>query len=94
MLPQVARQIAPKVALFPLPGSLSRFESLSLRASSKQMGRSSLTIERPILANTGGERGIRTLGTCYSTHDFQSCNVNHFGINITESRNQVTKWKP
>ena len=29
------------------------------------------------LAKAGGEGGIRTLGTLASTHDFQSCTLDH-----------------
>ncbi len=35
---------------------------------------------RPYQSNSGGERGIRTLGTLTSTHAFQACSFNHSDI--------------
>jgi hypothetical protein len=32
-----------------------------------------------VLKKYGGERGIRTLGTSYGTHDFQSCTFSQLG---------------
>ena len=41
-------------------------------------------------AKDGGEGGIRTLGTLASTHDFQSCTLDH---SVTSPETQSARWR-